>query len=118
MKKKILIIEDDIDLGEETAELLESEGYEADFISDPFEAEKALDRGCDIVLLDYKMPGKDGTEIARLILEKKYRVKILVITGKPFIKKLFEEEGLLDAVEDFLVKPFDNETLLSRIKSL
>lgn len=118
-KKEVLIVDDDIDLGESVAELLESEGYGVTFISDPFKAlEAASARKYDFMIIDFKMPGMDGLELTKNIVSKKIKTKILVISGKPFVKKLFTESGMDSAVTEFISKPFKCEHLIEVLERL
>lgn len=119
MPKRILIIDDDVELAEEMAEILRDEGYSVENISDSLEAEKLIKENVhDIYLLDYKMSGFNGIELLKKIKEKESKSIVFIISGKPFIEKLLKEENVQDLVACVINKPFDVEMLLQKIKVL
>ena len=117
-KKRVLLVEDDTDLGEAMEELLEYEGYEVDYIQDPTCVFGLLDKKTfDFIVVDYKMPKMDGLELVRLITDRDITAKIFVISGRPFIEKIFNEAGMENAVTQFIAKPFKCEELLDKLNS-
>ena len=117
-KKKILIVDDDVELGEEMAEILESEGYSAEAVSDGHQVSRLV-RGktYDLFLLDYKMKELSGVDVLKTILRTRPGAAALFVSGKPGLVALLKEEGLLGAVRGVIGKPFDPALLLAKVKS-
>jgi DNA-binding response OmpR family regulator len=125
MTKKILIINDDEEMCEEMAEILEDEGYYVNTTFSGYEGKKLIEKNdYDILLLDLKLPGLHGLEILKSIREKNIRSKVIVITGRPLITGLFKEEVYYEDQKEcitkladaLITKPFDIEKLLGKIK--
>ena len=113
-KKKILIVDDEADLVKMMKIRLEVSNYEVITASDGEEGIKQAEAGNpDVILLDIMMPKKDGYTLLRELKNKETTksIPVIVITGKPGMKDLFEIEG----VKDYIIKPFEKEDLLSRI---
>ncbi|KKR30443.1 MAG: hypothetical protein A2149_05135 [Candidatus Schekmanbacteria bacterium RBG_16_38_11] len=119
MAKKILIIDDDAELCEEMAEFLNDEGYSVQTALDGNQGEKLIRKNnYDVILLDFKMPGLNGIDMLKIVKEKKPKPAVFIISGRPFIEKLLEEEKLTSVVDGIMGKPFDLEMMLKRIRSL
>ncbi|MGE5197325.1 MAG: response regulator transcription factor [Deltaproteobacteria bacterium] len=115
--KRILIIEDDLELCEELMDSLESEGYLAECVQDPIKGEElARDDSYDIVLLDYKMPLLSGLDILKKLKADNIKKRIFIITGRPSIEQVFKEGNLSDMVSGIITKPINFEVLLEKIK--
>jgi DNA-binding response OmpR family regulator len=115
--EKILIIDDDEDLCELLAESLADEGISATYTHDPMQGIRLIENGAyDMLLLDYKMPGLNGTEIVRKIKTANIKMNILIISGRPFLEKILADEGLTGMVNGILTKPIDFERLLHKIR--
>lgn len=113
----ILIVDDEPDFIHMLKIKLESEGYDVHSAADGRDGlKKALDLKPHLILLDILMPGKDGyTMLRELRLDEDMAgIPVIVTTAKTGMSDLFKMEG----VEDYLVKPFDDGDLLSRIKKL
>lgn len=112
---KILIIEDERNIGEILQYLLIKEGYEADLAED---GEKGVQLGLngnyDLILLDLMLPGMDGYEVLKKIREKK-EMPILILTAKD--AEVDKVLGLELGADDYITKPFSNRELLARIKA-
>jgi len=118
MENKVLIIDDDVELSQELAEILKLEGYIVETALNCKDGKALLEKGdFSILILDYRLPKQSGLDVLRFIKEKKTRLKTFVVTGKPFIEKLLKEEGLNDIVTSVINKPFRVENLLSQIKA-
>jgi two-component system OmpR family response regulator len=115
--KRILIVDDDVDLCEELADALSEEGYDTGHTSDVAEAKRRIreDR-YDILLLDYKMPGPGGIGILRAMRAENVVMTVLVISGRPFIEDELEKQGLHDMVRGILHKPVAFADLLEAIR--
>lgn len=117
MKKKVLIVDDDRGLTDELKEALESEGLVVTTALDGFKGKELIEKSSyDIVLLDFKMPGPSGMELLTEVIAKKPKAKIFLISGKPFLDKFVNENGLASHVAGVLTKPFDVEELIQKIK--
>ena len=123
--RRILIIDDDRDLCEETAEILSDEGHKVETFSDPVKGLEAVkeDR-FDLLLLDIKMPGLSGLEILKTLRSEGRKIPVLIITGNP-LKNLGhsgdsndEEQRVLRTADGIIGKPFDVPEMLSQIKKI
>lgn len=116
--KKVLIIDDDKELCEELADLLESEGYEVTSASDSLRGEamtRCLDY--DAIILDSKMPSVTGLDILERMKAESVKKKVIMVSGKPFLEKELEDRGLLGVVSAVLGKPIDFALLLEKLKA-
>jgi len=119
MVKRILIVDDDAELAEEMAEILRDESFIVESTSDALYAEKLINKeSYDLYLLDYKMSYLSGVDLLKKIKFKDPESEVFIISGRPAIEKLLEEENVRELVSAVIKKPFDIETLLQRIKSL
>ena len=116
-KKKILIVDDEIDFINMIKIRLEAKDYEVLGANDGQEGLKvAQDEKPDVILLDILMPGKDGyTMIRELKLNDDTKdIPVIVVTAKTGMSDLFKVEG----IDNYLVKPFDDKELLRRIEKV
>ena len=117
MAKKILIVDDELDILEVLAFRLKKAGYE---ISTAVDGQKALDRikkeVPDLLLLDLRLPGMDGYEVCKHLkaTDKWKNIPIIMITASSIMK--VEKAVRKFNVEGFLIKPFNYEELLEKIK--
>ena len=112
--EKILIIEDDELIAELERDYLEANGYETDLAFDGITGEqKAKTEKYDAILLDVMLPGKTGFDVCRE-LRKSLRLPIIMVTAKK--EDIDKIRGLGLGADDYLVKPFDFEELLARIR--
>lgn len=116
-KIKILLAEDDLNLGLLLVEYLETEGYEVKLCKDGETALKIFHtRPFHLCLLDVMMPKVDGFTVAKEIRNHDKKIPILFITAKSLKEdKLF---GYDLGADDYITKPFDEEELLWKIKAL
>ena len=116
MMKKILIIEDEVNLSDFIRLELEYEKYEV-FVA--FEGRdglaKALDEDIDLVLLDLMLPGLNGIEVCRRIRAVK-TIPIIMITARDSV--LDRISGLDSGADDYISKPFQIEELLARMRAI
>jgi two-component system chemotaxis response regulator CheY len=115
MDKPILIIDDDEFLSGAMVMMLEKEGTFAVITSNSFNnALPHIERGVSLVLLDITMPGTDGIQALRLILESHPRLPILMFSGinQAETVALCMKQG----ARDYLVKPFDKTKLIATIR--
>jgi two-component system, OmpR family, response regulator RegX3 len=110
---QILIVEDDDAIAKPLAAGLEREGFEVTRVST---GEDALEAAVpDLVLLDLRLPGMDGTEVCRR-LRARSDVPIIVVTAKG--EEVDRVVGLELGADDYIVKPFGFRELLARIRAV
>jgi len=113
---RILVVDDDPEILSFLKRGLIYEGYEIDTAGDGAEAlAKARDREPDIVILDIMMPEIDGIEVSKR-LRQAGDVPILMLTAKGTVADKIA--GLDSGADDYLIKPFDFDELLARIRAL
>lgn len=117
IQKRILIVDDD----DEIRELLEFDvaqsGYFVDSAKDGLEGlNKALNNSYDLILLDVMMPKMNGFDVCKNIRQAKLAIPILMLTAKGTIDD--KTEGFDCGADDYLVKPFDIQEVLLRIRVL
>jgi DNA-binding response OmpR family regulator len=117
VKKRILIVEDDMPLGEGLRMNLELEGYEALHCRSAEAAETIWEtRGADFLLLDVGLPGEDGFAFCRRIRAAGDRVPILFLTARDADEDRLR--GLEEGGDDYLTKPFRLAELIARVKGI
>ena len=110
---QILIVEDDDAIAKPLAAGLEREGFDVTRVSN---GEDALEAAVpDLVLLDLRLPGMDGTEVCRR-LRARSDVPIIVVTAKG--EEVDRVVGLELGADDYIVKPFGFRELLARIRAV
>lgn len=117
IQKRILIVDDD----DEIRDLLEFDisqsGYFVDTARDGMEGlNKALNNAYDLILLDVMMPKMNGFDVCKNIRQAKLAIPILMLTAKGTIDD--KTEGFDCGADDYLVKPFDIQEVLLRIRVL
>ncbi|MBL7158768.1 MAG: response regulator [Candidatus Omnitrophica bacterium] len=115
MVKKILVVDDEQEFIDIMRIRLTAEGYDVLEAHDGEEAIKVAEaKKPDVILLDIMMPEKDGYTALREMkhLEKTKSIPVIVVTAKTGLKDLFALEG----IKDYIVKPFETDDLLLRIK--
>jgi len=115
-KSRLLIVEDDPNLGEVLNEYLQMKGFETQLCRDGLAGRQAYDSDiCDLIILDIMMPRMDGLTLAREI-RKKSDTPIIFLTARNRREDVIE--GLSAGADDYLVKPFSMEELLLRIRAI
>ena len=116
-KKRILIVDDDTEIRDLLEFDISSSGYFVDTASDGYEGlTKALNNKYDLILLDVMMPKMNGFEVCKNIRQAKLNVPILMLTAKGTIDD--KASGFNNGADDYLVKPFDVQEVLLRIRVL
>jgi len=114
---RLLLVEDDTMIGESVLDLLRAEHYAVDWVKDGDMAETALrTQVYDLVLLDLGLPRKDGLEVLRSLRARKDRTPVLVATARDGVPQRIA--GLDAGADDYVVKPYDGDELLARIRAL
>lgn len=117
VKFKILLAEDDPNLGVLLVDYLETEGYNVTLCKDGELALKAFNKNkFDLCLLDVMMPKMDGFTLADGIRTKDKKVPLIFITAKSLKEDKLKGYGL--GADDYITKPFDEEELLWKIKAV
>jgi len=113
----LLLVEDDAMLGESLSRALRREAYALDWVRDGVAAQRSLHAGhFDAVLLDLGLPRRDGLEVLRQLRAGGDLTPVIVLTARD---QLADRVGGLDAgADDYLVKPFDLDELLARLRVL
>src|SRR5262245_58121638 len=112
---RVLVIEDDPMIGRAIMNGLKDGGYAVDWIRDGNEAEHALVNGAyDVGLLDLGLPRRDGLDILKAVRRVKNDLPIVIITARDSVSN--RVAGLDSGADDYLVKPFDLDELLARIR--
>jgi two-component system, OmpR family, response regulator RegX3 len=116
MMKTILIIEDEVPLAEALKYTLGREGYATELAHDGATGLELFERdGADLVLLDIMLPVKDGLEVCRTI-RRSSSVPIIMVTAKD--SDVDEILGLEMGADDYITKPFNARTLVTRIRAV
>jgi len=116
-KVKVLLCEDDENLGMLLREYLQTKGYNADLQPDGEAGYKAFTRNkYDLCVFDVMMPKKDGFALAADIRNINTEVPIIFLTAKSMKEDILQ--GFKLGADDYLSKPFSMEELLSRIESI
>jgi two-component system, OmpR family, response regulator MtrA len=116
MKKRVLVVEDDVGLARVLRDNLCSQGFEVDWISDGDLVEaKAKDFAPDLVLLDVMLPGKDGFQLCAA-LKQRSRTPVLILSARS--QRSDTLRGLNLGADDYITKPFDLQELLARVRAV
>lgn len=116
-KAKLLVVEDDPNLGDILKEYLEMKGYEPTLCRDGDEGWNKFKKDkFDLCLLDIMMPKKDGFTLAKEIKKVQEDLPVLFLTAKNQKDDIIE--GLKIGADDYLTKPFSMEELLLRITAI
>ena len=115
MTGRILLAEDDRNLGFLIKDQLVQRGFKVDWKMDGNDAIETFDKGkFDLCLLDVMLPIADGFSIARTIRKKDPDIPIIFLTARDMIEDKLE--GFKSGADDYLTKPFSMEELVHRLK--
>lgn len=114
---RLLIVEDEEDLGNALARLLGDAGFACDVARDGEEGLcLALEAGYDLVILDLMLPRLQGERLLSELRTRRLRLPVLVLTARDGVA---DRVRLLDAgADDYLIKPFEPAELISRCRAL
>jgi len=114
---RLLLVEDDPMIGESIEEALRGESYAVDWVRDGHGAELALDsHDYDLMLLDLGLPKKLGLTVLQEYRRRGGDAAVLIVTARDATAA--RVEGLDAGADDYLIKPFDLDELLARIRAL
>ena len=116
-KPRVLLVEDDRELAGMLGELLADEGYETEAAHD---GQRGLHLGLtghyDVMVIDRRLPVLDGLELLRRLRARAVTTRVLVLSA---LGEVADRVAGLDAgADDYLVKPFEAEELLARLRAL
>ncbi|GAA5483095.1 response regulator transcription factor [Haloferula sargassicola] len=113
---KLLVVEDAADLRALLVDLLQEEGHEVDAVADGIEGlYRAQNWDYDVIVLDGMLPGLDGFDVLAK-LRRTRQTPVLMLTARDHTRD--RVRGLDQGADDYLTKPFANEELLARIRSV
>lgn len=114
---RILLVEDDPMIGEAVCIALKDAAYAVDWVRDGAAADSALAYGeHQAVLLDLGLPERDGLEVLRGLRRAGNAIAVIVITARDGVEDRIQ--GLDVGADDYLVKPFDVNELLARLRAV
>lgn len=115
--RNVLIVEDDKNLRWMLKENLHNEGFVPFMAADGEEAVEMLaSRGFSMYILDIMLPGRDGLSLAREIRKADKKTPIIFLTARSLKHDIME--GFMLGADDYIIKPFDIDELVWRMKAL
>ncbi len=114
---RLLLVEDDAMIGDTVLAVLRGEHYAVDWVRDGTMADQALRTAeYDLVLLDLGLPKRDGLEVLRALRSRRSTVPVLIATARDGVTDRIA--GLDAGADDYVVKPYDTDELLARVRAL
>jgi len=114
---RVLVVEDEVRLGEAVARGLQAEGFAVDLVHDGLDGLwRAREQSYAVIVLDLLLPGMNGYEVCRTLRAEDVWTPILMLTAKS--GEYDEAEALDTGADDFLSKPFSFVVLVARLRSL
>jgi len=116
-KKRILVVDDEVDLVETVRFSLELEGYD---VLVAYNGEEALNQARkenpDLILLDLMLPKLDGYKVCRLLkFDERYKhIPVLMLTAK--IQEKDKSTGMETGANEYITKPFEMDELMKKVK--
>lgn len=114
---RILLVEDDSMVGQSICKALKMAHFTVDWTQDGIAAECALE--CDnysLLLLDLGLPRKSGWDILKSLRQRKSVIPVLILTARDAVEERIQ--GLNCGADDYLVKPFNLDELIARMRAL
>lgn len=113
----LLLVEDDTMIGRTVARALRADHYVLDWVEDGDSALSALvTNNYDLMLLDLGLPKRDGLTVLAQARQFKLKLPVLIVTARDALED--RVAGLDAGADDYLIKPFDLDELLARIRAL
>ncbi|MFT4193009.1 MAG: response regulator transcription factor [Comamonas sp.] len=114
---RILLVEDDLMIGEVVLDALREARYAVDWVRDGRMADTALStQAYDLVLLDLGLPHRSGLDVLRALRARRQATPVLVATARDAVAD--RVAGLDAGADDYIVKPYDLDELQARIRAL
>ncbi|MGC4005239.1 MAG: response regulator transcription factor [Pirellulales bacterium] len=116
MSSRLLLVEDDHEIGTYIAQGLREEGLQVTLAVNGDDGLRELDKSFwDLLILDWWLPGKDGLTLLKKFREKTRLVPVIFLTARDAIAQ--RVEALNAGADDYLCKPFAFEELLARVQA-
>ncbi len=113
----LLLVEDDAMIGRTVARALRADHYVLDWVTDGDSALSALAaNNYDLMLLDLGLPRRDGLTVLAQVRRGKRKLPVLIVSARDALED--RVAGLDAGADDYLIKPFDLDELLARIRAL
>ena len=113
---KILMVEDEVEIAQTVKLELEEQGYEVSVAYDGLTGlTMARETDFELILLDWMLPGLTGVEICRRLRQTKNQVPIIFVTSQDTISDRIK--GLDAGADDYLIKPFNIDELMARVRA-
>lgn len=113
---RILIIDDDVEMCELLKSYFEREEFTVDYVHNgPDGLSRFWDEGCDLLILDVMLPGKNGIDVLREIRGRS-NVPVIMLTAKG--DSVDRVVGLEVGADDYVAKPFDTRELVARVRAV
>jgi len=113
---RLLLVEADPMIGEIVLDTLRAEGFAVDWVRDGAMADTALRaQSYDLVVLDLGLPNRDGLVVLKSLRARKQRMPVLIATARDGVEQRIA--GLDAGADDYVLKPFDIDELLARIRA-
>lgn len=114
---RVLLVEDDVMIGEVFSDALTDEAYTVDWVKDGSQALLALKTETyDIILLDLGLPKVDGMTVLTTLRQAKIDTPVLILTARDDVQSRIM--GLDNGADDYVIKPFDLGEVLARMRVL
>ncbi|MDB5829302.1 MAG: family transcriptional regulator [Variovorax sp.] len=114
---RLLVVEDDPMIGRAIRQGLIAAGYAVDWAEDGKIAELALANGVyDLVMLDLGLPARDGMTVLEQLRRSGNHVPVIIVTARDAVDQ--RVAGLNAGADDYLLKPFDLDELIARVRAL
>ncbi|MCP5283200.1 MAG: response regulator transcription factor [Rhodoferax sp.] len=114
---RLLLVEDDTMIGEAVRDVLRAEHFAVDWVRDGEMADTTLlSETYDLVLLDLGLPRLDGVEVLRRLRARRNATPVLIVTARDAVQD--RVAGLDAGADDYVLKPYDLDELLARIRAL
>lgn len=115
--KKILVVDDDIELRQLLARYLNKHGFDTLLAADATDLESKIAKFApDLIVLDRMMPGRDGLQVCRDLRDRTEDIPVILLTAKD--EAVDRIMGLESGADDYVGKPFDPRELLARIEAV
>jgi DNA-binding response OmpR family regulator len=113
----ILLVEDEIRLVEALGQLLKMQGYHVNIANTGCQGQDMAETGIyDVIILDWMLPDMTGVDLLKSIRIRDISTPVIFLTAKDTISNKIE--GLDAGADDYLIKPFDSNELLARVRAL
>ena len=114
---RLLVVEDDVMIGEAVVAGLSADGYAVDWVCDARAAEVSIaTHNYSLIILDLSLPQDDGINVLKSLRARKRDVPVLIATARDTVADRIT--GLDAGADDYLVKPFDLDELSARVRAL